>query len=137
MEKRLIYLVTVWVVLLVAGCSKDKDEPTPKLKDHEAPFVEGTIISFASQEEATKILGTSDEYSKSLTKFDLASRTLNASSSKEQDYLDFAAAQAREWTPNEIEQTKTLILNIKKNIEEMGLKLRSDQIHFARRGRSN
>src|SRR5690606_36452297 len=91
--------------------------------DNEAPFVEGTTIVFTPQEEAAKILGTSDEYSRALTPFDIASRTLNASNDKEQDYLDFAAAQAKSWTSDEIRQIKTSILNVKSTIEDMGLKL--------------
>src|SRR5690554_4391030 len=122
MEQKSIYLVVLWAVLLV-GCSIDKDDPIPDLEDNEAPFVEGTTIVFTPQEEAAKILGTSDEYSRALTRFDIASRTLNASNDKEQDYLDFAAAQAKDWTNDEITQVKTSILNIKATIEEMELNL--------------
>ena len=122
MEKKSIYLVLFWAVLLV-GCSIDNDDPTPDLEDNETPFVKGTTIVFTPQEEAAKILGTSDEYSKALTRFDIASRTLNASNDKEQDYLDFAAAQAKDWTSDEIAQIKTSILNIKQDIERMGLNL--------------
>lgn len=122
MEKKSIYLVVLWAVMLVS-CSIDNDDPTPDLEDNETPFVKGTTIVFTPQAEAAKILGTSDEYSKALSRFDIASRTANASNDTEQDYLDFAAAQAKEWTSEEITQVKTSILNIKETIEHMGLNL--------------
>src|SRR5690554_21284 len=122
MEKKSIYLAVLWAVMLV-GCSIDNDDSTPDLEDNETPFVKGTTIVFASQAKTAKILGTSDEYSKALSRFDIASRTANAANDTEQDYLDFAAAQAKEWTSEEITQVKTSILNIKETIEEMELNL--------------
>lgn len=87
------------------------------------PFIPGTRIVFAPQDEAAERLGTSDSYTKELSKFDLVSRTKNKASDKEEDYLNFASQQALEWTEAEKNTLRERILGLKTRIETMGLKL--------------
>src|SRR5690606_23942372 len=68
-------------------------------------------------------MGTSDEDSKGLSKFDIASRTQNPASTREEQYLAFAAAQAREWEEDEITVLKVKINQVKDKIEGLGLNL--------------
>jgi hypothetical protein len=117
--KKLPFL-PLFMFLLLIGCSPE-DEPTPTPEDNEIPFVEGSKIIFTPLNEGRELLGTSDSYTQSLSKFDLASRTGDASSDQEQDYLDFASEQAQEWTESEILSLKSTITFVKTKMEEAGL----------------
>ena len=118
--KKVQLLATVLVVLM-ASCSV---EDTPEiLPEDEVEFVDGTKLIFVSQEEGARIMGTSDEYSQALSKYDIASRTYNPSNDQEQQYLAFAAAQAQKWEENEIAVLKIKIMQVKDKIENLGLKL--------------
>lgn len=116
-----LHLLMVFVVVLLSSCSvEDTPENVP---EDEVQFVEGTKLIFVSQEEAARIMGTSDEYSQALSKFDIASRTYNPANTQEQQYLAFAASQAQEWDENEIAVLKIKIRQVKEKMESLGLKL--------------
>ncbi len=126
------YLPILLLALVFAACSIDdgSDEIPPV---DEVPFVNGTTLVFTSKEASAKLLGTSDEYSKALSKFDIVSRTHNVESNQEQHYLDFAAAQAQEWTETEITVLKLLINEVKGKIEKLGLQLEfPEKIHLVK-----
>lgn len=120
--KKLPHVLPFLFLILFSACSVD-DNPDPILPDDEVPFVNGTTISFATKEEGAALLGTSDEYTKELNKFDIASRTRNPANDQEQNYLDFAASQAQDWNPDEIAALKVVINGVKTKMEEMGLNL--------------
>ena len=110
-------------LFVIAACDK-KDDPTPTEEDeNEIPFVEGTKIVFTPVEESVNLLGVSDTYTQSMSKYDIASRTGVATNDKEQQYLDFAAAQVLEWSENEILALKSRITAAKEKIEGLGLKV--------------
>lgn len=115
-------LLAIFFLFSLLACSIE-DDPDITPSKEEVPFVDGTALVFVSQEEAQKLMGTSDEYSKALTKFDIASRTQNPANNQEQQYLAFAAAQAREWQENEVDVLRILIGDVKTKIEDLGLKL--------------
>jgi hypothetical protein len=116
-----LHLLAIILAVVMASCSvEDAPENLPK---DEVEFVDGTKIVFVSQEEGARIMGTSDEYSQVLSRYDIASRTYNPANSQEQQYLAFAAAQALEWEENEIEVLKIKIMQVKDKIESLGLKL--------------
>lgn len=118
-----ITLLSLFMFFMFFACTTEDKEPSLSNEDKEIPFVDGTTIIFSSLEEAQELLGTSDSYTQSLSKFDLASRTGDASKNKEQDYLDFASAQAQAWEENEVLQLKSAITAAKTKIESMGLKV--------------
>lgn len=99
------------------------DDAPSNLPENEVSFINGTKLIFVSKEEARILMGTSDEYSQVLTRYDIASRTSTPSNDQEHQYLEFAAAQAQEWNENEIEVLKIKINKIKDRIETLGLKL--------------
>lgn len=119
--RKLKYLSLI-IAVIISSCSID-DKPEIEVPKEEVPFIEGTSLVFVSQEAGQKLLGTSDEYSKALSDFDIASRTLNPANTEENQYLAFAAAQVEEWQQNEIDVLKLLINNVKTKIERLGLKL--------------
>jgi len=114
-------LLAIVLMIVLASCSVE-DEPNLQPED-EVEFVDGTRLVFVSKEEGAKLMGTSDEYSRTLSKYDVASRTQNPSNSQEQQYLAFAAAQAQQWEENEIAVLKIKIMQVKEKIENLGLKL--------------
>ncbi|MFC4870610.1 hypothetical protein [Negadavirga shengliensis] len=133
MKKSLLFIL---MVAFFAACSVDDgpgtapineepngENPSNRDPDIEVPFIEGTTIVFAPKDEASERLGTSDTYTKSLSKFDLESRTKNKESSKEEDYLEFASQQALEWNEEEKNALRERILGVKTKIENLGLKL--------------
>src|SRR5690606_8111662 len=107
---------------VLAGCKDDDPTPTPP-EENEIPFVEGSKIVFGPPEESVNRLATSDSYTQSLSKYDVASRTGVATNDQEQQYLDFAADQVLEWTENELLSLKSRITAAKEKIESLGLKV--------------
>lgn len=116
-----LHLSLVFLVVFLSSCSIEDTPDNPPTD--EVPFVNDTKLVFVSKEEGAKLMGTSDEYSQALSKFDVASRTYNPANNQEQQYLAFAAAQAQEWEENEITVMRIKILQVKEKIEKLGLKL--------------
>ncbi len=115
----------LWVMcfaVIFSSCAiEDAPENLPK---DEVEFVGETKLIFTSKEEAAALMGTSDEYSQGLSKFDIASRTHNPANNQEQQYLAFAAAQARDWQEDEITVLKVKINQVKDKMEKLGLNLK-------------
>src|SRR5690606_13105876 len=108
----------LWLVCLaVISSSCSVDDSPENLPKEEVQFVGDTKLIFVSKEEAAKLMGTSDEYSQALSKFDIASRTRNPANNQEEQYLAFAAAQAREWEDDEITVLRVKINQVKEKIE--------------------
>ncbi len=106
----------------------EEDPPrTPRDPDLEVDFGDGVVIVFTPLEEAIERLGTSDSYTKELSKFDLVSRTRNTASDSEEDYLEFASQQAQDWTQEERQTLTERILSVKDKINNLGLKLEFPQ----------
>ncbi len=103
----------------------DEEDPprTPRDPSLEVEFGDDVVIVFTPVDEAAERLGTSDTYTRELSKFDLISRTRNKSSEKEEDYLEFASQQAQSWTQEERQTLTERILGIKEKIDNLGLKL--------------
>jgi len=127
MKKRILY--PFFLLAMVMACTVDNPEPKepakPGPRDPEIVVTidENTTIVFTPLEEAAERLGTSDSYTKAMSKFDLVSRTKNKESSKEGDYLTYAAQQAKAWTAEEKTALEERILGIKDKFEGLGLKL--------------
>src|SRR5690606_29697576 len=116
-----LHLWLFFLAVIISSCSvEDSPENLPK---EEVQFVGDTKLIFVSQEEAAKLMGTSDEYSKGMSKYDIASRTRNPANNREEQYLAFAAAQAQEWEEDEITVLRVKINQVKEKIEGLGLKL--------------
>src|SRR5690606_2553378 len=103
--------LAVFLLLALAACSID-DNPVVIPYKEEVPFVNGTTLVFVTQDAGRKLMGTSDEYSQALTKFDIASRTRNPANDQEEQYLAYAAEQAQEWDDNEVDVLRVLINNV-------------------------
>ena len=127
MKKRILY--PFFLLAMVMACTVDNPEPKepakpgPRDPDIVVTIDENTSIIFTPKEEAAEKLGTSDSYTKAMTKFDLASRTKNKENTKEEDYLTFAAQQAQAWTKEEKTILEARILGIKDKINALGLQL--------------
>lgn len=93
-----------------------------KMKDTAPSFLDSEII-FATKEEASKLLATSDEFTRSMTPFDFAAKTQNKEKSKEQDYLSFAAEQASGWSESDISATIKMLKKTEEKVKKMGLKI--------------
>lgn len=119
MDKSYVWLI--FLVVIFSSCSVD-DSPKDLPKE-EVEFVGGTKLIFMSQQEASQLMATSDDYSKGLSKYDVASRTQNPGSTEEQQYLAFASAQAQEWDEDEIIVLRVKISQVKEKIERLGLNL--------------
>ncbi|MEX2592396.1 MAG: hypothetical protein WD426_06450 [Anditalea sp.] len=117
-------LIALSLIVWFAGCNTTEDgEPTGTDPENEVPFIEGTTIVFNSKDEASKLLGTSDRYTQELSKFDVISKTESKSNTTEQDYLDYAAQQALDWTDEEKASVRAQILGVRTKIEDKGLNL--------------
>ncbi len=79
-------------------------------------------ITFASKSEASTLLKKEDEYTKRLSQFDIQSRLHNLAGSKD-ELLNLMVAQAKDWTPDEIQ----LIKKINKKINGL---ITQNRFHF-------
>lgn len=111
------------ICLAVSFYSCTVDDTPEYLPKGEVQFVGETKLTFVTKEEAAQLMGTSDEYSKALSKFDIASRTQNPASDQESQYLAVASAQAQEWEEDEITVMSVKIRQVKEKIEKLGLNL--------------
>ncbi len=116
--------ISTWTIivsiLFLGSCQKEDTEVTP---DKRFLFLDRTEIHFASRETAKALLGTSDDYTRSLSLFDIKAKTKNKKASREKDYLDFAADQALEWTVAEIEAFKKTIRSAERRIKNLKITL--------------
>lgn len=74
-------------------------------------------IHFASTSKAEEILQTRDAYIKALSPFDLKARMKNNGEIGERDFLDFIAAHALAWSPQEQQKLEKILLRIDKLLE--------------------
>ena len=110
------------LVLGLVGCGGD-DEPTVDRTGAEPiVFLESQII-LADSDQASRLLQSSDEYTRQLGVFDLRSKTMNRAAATEADYLAHAAQQTRSWTSEEIITLREIIRSAEARIEELGLVL--------------
>lgn len=116
---KLSFLILAIMYFTATGLSCENNT---EVKD-KVPFLKNTMIEFVSKEEAKKLLGKSDEFTKSQSVFDYASKTQNPESDSESDYLEFAANQALEWTESEKKETTKVINEAKSKIEKLNLQL--------------
>lgn len=93
-----------FLLIFLVSCSQDDPGTNQPGNSRVFDYLSGTKIKFATQEEAQKLLSTSDEYTQNLTRFDIQSKTQNTGASSESDYLQHAADQARDWVDVEIAQ---------------------------------
>lgn len=126
MKKLLLYPLLLMAFSI--ACTVDNPEPDPEPENPRDPDIlvpidENSTIVFTPQAEASERLGTSDSYTKALSKFDLTSRTKNKESTEEGDYLTYASQQAQAWTAEEKTVLEERILGIKDKIDALGLKL--------------
>ena len=132
--KKLLFVLSF--IGLFMGCVTDEnptDEPPGTEPIIEVPFIEGTTIVFNSKEAGSKLLGTSDRYTKELSKFDVISKTKSESNTTEQDYLEYASLQALEWTEEEKAEVRDQIQTIRTKVEDLGLNLEfPEKIHLVK-----
>ncbi len=124
--KRRIRQITVLLILVCCGTVACKTNNSAKSEqgnegvNDTIPFLNSKIV-LATQNEAAKLLRTSDEFTKSLSPFDVSSRLRDKTKTTEKDYLDFASAQAREWSTSDKKNLAKIIASAASKIEELGL----------------
>lgn len=106
------------LLFIVVGCGNKSSEKLSKT----ISFMNCTII-FVEQNEATKLLSTSDEFTQAQSAFDFASKTNNEEGNQEKDYLTYAGSQAQAWTEKEIKETKKVIEEAAAKMKEKSFKL--------------
>ncbi len=118
-------LLLVFSLGLFIACSDDDGE---SLAYNELKFLDQTKIVFTTKENAKILMGTSDEFTQLLSKFDVQARTQDVNKIKEADYLNFAASNVKEWTTAEIATMKASITDAESKIKALNLKLNLPQV---------
>ncbi len=85
---------------------------------------EGTTIKLAGKERAKELLMTEDAYTRVLSKFDVQAKTLDPSKTTVGDYLEFAGAQAEEWTLEEKKTMGEVVSSVAAMIKNLGLMIK-------------
>ena len=119
----------IWCLLAISlyltGCSDNDEAPVTTADDPSKTitFLDNHTIVLANQQQAQRLLQSSDEYTRQLGPFDLQAKTMNPSATTEADYLAYAAQQARAWTPEEIMALQTIVMSAEARIKALGLAL--------------
>lgn len=77
----------------------------------------GTVVRFATVDEGGMALRAQDEFVERLSPFDRSARTKTEGSVTTASYLDFVAAQLREWADAERQRVTDLIASLKSRME--------------------
>lgn len=104
--------------VLISVCAA-RAEPKPT----EMPFHSATTLRFAPAEEAAALLGTADSWVEALSSFDRAARMRRPDDPGQGHFLDFAAAQSMDWTPEQISALRAAIQAADERIESLDLQL--------------
>ena len=115
--KSWLLLFSAYSFLTALSCG-----PTLSNTPKEINFMNSQIV-FASLDESKDLLGTSDEFTKSLSPFDCASKTQNTENKQESDYLEFAKNQALQWTAKDIVNTTKIIEETIHQIQKLQLEI--------------
>ncbi|MBE2219823.1 MAG: DUF4157 domain-containing protein [Ignavibacteria bacterium] len=92
---------------------------------YEFTLQEGTVIVPVSGDTAKGLLMTEDEYTNTLSKFDLMSKTLKENEGVTKlNYLNDASLSAMEWTKEEIIVLGKVVAETRRCIDSLGLKLK-------------
>lgn len=89
----------------------------------EVPFSGESAVRFASVEEGTKILTADDDFSRSLSRFDLQSRLQTDGDVTIEDWKKFAAAEVRPWSPEQMATVKESLERLAKRLATYRLPL--------------
>lgn len=82
-----------------------------------------TAVEFATVEEGTRILSTSDDFSQQMSPFDRSLRMRKDSSSTEEEFLTYAGSNVMAWSEPEKEGVTAAFLNIQAQLEVFPLTL--------------
>jgi len=92
---------------------------------YEFTLQEGTVIVPVQGDTAKALLMTEDEYTNTLSKFDLMSKTLKENEGVTKlNYLNDASLSAVEWTKEEIIALGKIVVETRRCIDSLGLKLK-------------
>ena len=87
------------------------------------PIYKRTVVRFAGLGEGKKLMGTPDDWVKSLSPFDRKLRMKKNEDVSQEEFLSFVANQVVEWKKDEIDSFVQSIDDINKKLDLLGLKL--------------
>ena len=104
--------------LLVLACTASAEsQPT------DVPLLATTNVRFASAEEAARLLGTADPWVEALSPFDRSAHSRQVDDPGQDAFLEFSAAQAQAWTPEQMETLRGIVESAGSRIERLNLEL--------------
>jgi len=89
----------------------------------EIPLHKQTVVRFASLEEGRRILGTADNWIKSLSPFDRKVRMKQDEEVSEEEFLSFATSHVVEWSQHEIDSTIQFTDSARQKLNQSGVDL--------------
>lgn len=84
-------------------------------------FGGGTVISFATIDEATKILTSRDDFVRRMSPFDRAARMKTDKDVSEREYIQFVGKNVLEWNDSEKRKITAAFLGISDTLENLSL----------------
>ena len=110
------FAITTGLLILV-GAASCQAQP------REIPFHSTTKVRFASVEAAQALLGTADPWVRNLSSFDRSARIGQPVDPGQDGFLEFASAQAKAWTAEQIDALQVVIESADRRIESLDLQL--------------
>lgn len=103
-------------IVLLVGCNSTVKEKVDDTQKETIDLINN--IKYASVEKASELLTKDDQYTNNLSKFDLKSK-VGKNNSTIEDYKNYAANNALEWTKNEKEIIDKNLMEIQNKISEL------------------
>ncbi len=89
--------------------------------DDEIEIRPGTKVSFATAAEGARLLGARDVFVEAMSEFDRAARLKTDQDVTEQQYLEFAAKQAQDWSAEEKAKVRTILASFREKSAQLEL----------------
>ncbi|MBW3595685.1 MAG: hypothetical protein KY475_00255 [Planctomycetes bacterium] len=90
----------------------------PAAGSHEIPLQGSSVIRFSSVEAGAEVLRREDEFTRTLSRFDLQSRLTTTGDVSSEDLRRFAARQVVPWSESEIEEIAPLIASLREQLDD-------------------
>jgi hypothetical protein len=111
-------LASVALALALSACAHAKAAENPEL-----PLTEETNIVLASVEEGGKVLATNDEFTRSLSKFDLQARMQRTENATLDDWKKFVKGEVLPWSDEDIAHVKPAVTMLAEKLKKFKLRL--------------
>ena len=110
-----LFVIPAMVVFVFTSMAVAQDAPGDQSRGRK------TVWHFASKSEASDLLRTTDDFTERLSRFDRSARLKTSKTVTEQQYFQFVAGAARQWSDGEQKKLRPILDRVSNRIEQFEL----------------